>query len=76
MSWVKQNGNMIHFQERQLLSKLFWLPSEKGVYSEMKEFAPLGSKFFPLRIDPLTPFRRDLKFQESKHEVTKVVSLV
>ena len=28
-------------------------PSEKGIYSKRKEFA-LGSKFFPLRIDPFS----------------------
>ena len=26
----------------------------KGVFSEMKEFAPLGSKFFPFRADLLS----------------------
>ena len=26
----------------------------KGLYSERKEFAPLGSKFFPFRIDPFS----------------------
>ena len=33
------------------LSKLFLLPFEKRVYSKRKEFAPLGSKFFPFRVD-------------------------
>ena len=32
--------------------------SEKGVYSNRKEFAPNGDKFFPFRVDPL--FRRGL----------------
>ena len=27
-------------------------PFRKGVYSKMKEFAPIGSKFFPFRGDP------------------------
>ena len=31
--------------------KLLCLPSEKE-YSEKKEFAPIGSKFFPFRVDP------------------------
>ena len=30
---------------------MFYLPSEKGVYFKKKS-APLGSKFFPLRVDP------------------------
>ena len=29
-------------------------PSEKGVYSIRKEFAPRGSKFFPYRLDPIS----------------------
>ena len=29
---------------------LFW----NGVYSKRKEFAPLGSKFFPFRVDPFS----------------------
>ena len=44
----------------------------KRVYSERKEFAPLGSKFFPFRIDP---FQKRLGLQESK-EVTEVFSFV
>ena len=32
-------------------------PFLKGVYSKRKEFAPLGSKFFPFRVDPF-PERR------------------
>ena len=35
----------------------------KKIYSKRKEFAPLGSKFFPFRVDPkgskLFPFRVD-----------------
>ena len=34
------------------LSNCVSLPSEKGIYSKWKEFAPLGSKFFPFRVDP------------------------
>ena len=26
----------------------------KGVYSKRKEFPPLGSKFFPFRVDPFS----------------------
>ena len=33
---------------------LFYPPSEKGVYSERKEFAPKRSKFFPFRVDPFS----------------------
>ena len=33
------------------LKEWFCLPSEKGVYSKRKEFAPFGSKFFPFRAD-------------------------
>ena len=29
-------------------------PSEKEVYSEMKEFAPIGSKFLPFRVAPFS----------------------
>ena len=36
------------------MSKLFCLPSENGVYSKRKEFAPLGSKFFHFIVDPFS----------------------
>ena len=36
------------------LSKLFCLPSEERFYSKKKEFAPLGSKFFPFSVDPFS----------------------
>ena len=29
-----------------------YVPSEKGIYSKRKAFAPLGSKCFSFRIDP------------------------
>ena len=31
----------------------FWIPNpfSKGAYSKRKEFAPIGSKFFPFRVD-------------------------
>ena len=63
----------------------------KGVYSQRKEFAPNGSKFFPFREDQegvnsfvfdLTSFRRFLvcekqnKTKQKKKEVTKIVSPV
>ena len=46
----------------------FW---KKGVYSKRKEFAPRGSKFFPLRIDPLSRVN-PLSRRETKqfHRVT------
>ena len=34
--------------------------SEKGVYSKRKEFAPFGSKFFPLRVDPFSEERKTI----------------
>ena len=37
-------------------------PSEKGVYSKRKEFAPKGSKFFPFRVDPFSE-RRENNFE-------------
>ena len=55
------------------LTKMFRLPSEKGVCSKRKEFAPMGSKFFPFRVDA---FSEGLSLQEFKQEDTKVVSLV
>ena len=30
------------------------VPFWKGVCSKSKEFAPLGSKFFPIRVDPFS----------------------
>ena len=39
------------FQGRQLSHFASLL---KGVYSKRKEFAPLGSKFFPFRVDPFS----------------------
>ena len=41
----------------------------------MNAFAPTGSKTFPLRADHLFFYKR-LGLQESKQEVTEVVSLV
>ena len=38
------------------MSKRFCIPSEKRVYIERKDFAPIGSKFFPFNVNPL--FRR------------------
>ena len=42
----------------------FCIPSSfwKGVYSNRKEFAPLGSKFFPLRVNPFSNKRRPNTF--------------
>ena len=34
-------------------------PFQKGVYSRRKEFAPMGSKFFPSRIDPFSEGRQN-----------------
>ena len=35
------------------------------VYSERKEFAPIGNKFFPFRVDP---FQKGFDVQESKQK--------
>ena len=34
--------------------ELFLIPFLKDTYSKRKEFAPLGSKFFPFRVDPFS----------------------
>ena len=62
----------ILFQGRQL-SKTYFVSLMKVVYSIRKEFAPHGSKFFPFRVDPN---QKGLGVQESKKEVTHVISLV
>ena len=36
------------------LSKLFLPPFWKGVYSQRKEFAPRGSKFFSFSVDTIS----------------------
>ena len=41
---------LIHFGAN--LSKLFFLPSEKGSTLKRKEFTPKESKFFTFREDP------------------------
>ena len=53
--------------------KVVFAPFWKGTYSKRKEFAPIGSKFFPFRVDP---FQIGTDVQERKQELTKVVSLV
>ena len=35
------------------------IPSKKGVLSKRKEFAPMGSKFFPFRVDPFLEGRQN-----------------
>ena len=35
---------------RELILKIILPPFWKGIHSKRKEFAPLGSKFFPLRV--------------------------
>ena len=61
------------FLKEAILSKQLYLPSEK-VYYKRKEFAPVWSKFFPFRVHPF--LRRELVCEESKQDVTKVISLV
>ena len=51
-------------QGRQLLWLLFCFPAHhspcwKRVYSKRKEFAPMGSKFFPFRVDPFSEGRQN-----------------
>ena len=46
---------------------------EKGTYSKRKEFAPNGSKFFPLRVDPFSEAAWWAEKQTGSH---KKVSLV
>ena len=58
---------------RETAAQVGFAPFGKGVYSKRKEFVPNGSQFFPLE---LIPFQKWIDIQESKHEVTKVVSLV
>ena len=48
-------------------------PCCKGVHSKRKQFAAFERKFFPFR---RLPFQKWIGVQESKQEVTKVVSLV
>ena len=49
------------------------LTVQNGVYSVRKVFAHLWSIFLPFRVDP---FSEGLGVQESKQEVTQVVSLL
>ena len=49
-----------------------FVPFKHGVYAK-RVFAPLGSKFFPLKY---IPFQKGVGVQESKLVATKVVSLV
>ena len=65
------NGEMIHFQGKQLCQNCF-VSFRKGVYSIRKEFVPIGSKFFPYRVNP---FQKGLGMQKNKQEVIKVFSL-
>ena len=51
MTRVKGNG---YISRETTLSKLFRVPSEKWVYSEMKEVALMGATFFPFRVDSLS----------------------
>ena len=51
--------------------KIVFVPFLKGVFSKRKEFAPVGSKFFPFRGDTFQKY----KVWESKQEVTKLPPL-
>ena len=52
----------MHFH-RKHPRQIVCLPSDKGTSLNKKEFAPLGSKFFPSRVDP---FWEDSGVRESK----------
>ena len=45
----------------------------KGVYSKRKEFAAIGSKFFPFRVDP---FPKGISAGKSKQAVIKMFYFV
>ena len=62
----------MHFQGRQLCQNNF-TSLQKSVYSKRKEFAPRGSKFFPLSVDS---FSKGFGLQEGNQDVTKFVSLI
>ena len=44
----------MYFKGKITLYKLFCFPSEKWFTLKSKEFAPIGSKFFPFRVDPFS----------------------
>ena len=50
----------IHFQRKQVLSKLLCLTPEKGSTQKEYNFAPIGSTFLPLEVIKFFPFRADL----------------
>ena len=56
-----------------ILSILFYFPPQIGLYFKRKEFATKRSKFFPFLSRPFSEGASCL--QESKQEVTEVVSL-
>ena len=62
----------IYFLGRHLFKHCF-ASLLKGVHSKRKEFAPLGSKFFPFRVDH---FSERSSEQESKQKVAAVKSHV
>ena len=64
LSHIAAEVELIHFQGRQLFLS-FW----KGVYSKWKEFAPNGSKIFPLRVDPFS--EGDLVCRKAKRKLRK-----
>ena len=54
LNWIGYNQCLeIDTFSREITSKLI-SPSWKWVYTKRKEFAPLGSKFFPLRVHPFS----------------------
>ena len=55
-----------------MLSKLFYLPSEKVSTLKGKNLLPLGANSFLLE---KTPFHKGLGVQESKKEITDNVTL-
>ena len=67
------SGEWIHFSRELILSKWFWFPSEKRVYSKRKEFASLESKFFPFKAET---FSEGTWCAGKQTGIAKVVSLV
>ena len=72
--WVKMPKPLTCIKQgKNLSSESFSLPTENVSILKRKKFAPIGSKFFPFRVDP---FQNGTGVGEAKQEGTKVVSLV
>ena len=67
-----QYGESIHIQREVTLSSCLCLPFEKATIIKGKNLLPYVSKYFPFTTDP---FSEEGWVEESKHDVTQVVSL-